>query len=92
MIPEETDIALGMQRVTIQFSKSIFGRIKQRPTFNHRPKSRRDDRSSRAHSFSAVVNDGPYSLLKNSVLRLILGGAAVHRCDNCPASSVGFSR
>jgi hypothetical protein len=33
-----------------------------------------------------------YSLRKNSMLRLILGGAAVHRCDKRPVFSTGFSR
>src|SRR5208337_3040823 len=31
-------------------------------------------------------------LRKNSVLRLILGGAAVHRCGKWLVSGVGFSR
>ena len=33
-----------------------------------------------------------YSLLRNSILFLPLGGAAVYRCDNHRISSAGFSR
>jgi hypothetical protein len=33
-----------------------------------------------------------YSLLKNSMLRLPWGGAAVYRCDNRLVFSAGFSR
>jgi hypothetical protein len=33
-----------------------------------------------------------YSSLKNSILLLLLGGAAVHRCDNQLVFSDGFSR
>jgi hypothetical protein len=31
-------------------------------------------------------------LLKNSIWFLVLGGAAVYRCDKCPIFSAGFSR
>jgi hypothetical protein len=31
-----------------------------------------------------------YSLRKNSMLHLILGGAAVHRCDKRPVFGAGF--
>jgi len=34
----------------------------------------------------------PSSLRKKSMLQLILGGAAVHRCDNFRISTIGFSR
>jgi hypothetical protein len=33
-----------------------------------------------------------YSLLKNSMLHLTLGGAAVHRCDKRPVFGAGFIR
>jgi hypothetical protein len=33
-----------------------------------------------------------YSLMKNLMLSLILGGAAVYRCDEAPVFSAGFSR
>jgi len=33
-----------------------------------------------------------YRLLKNSILFLLLGGAAVYRCDNWLAFNDGFSR
>ena len=33
-----------------------------------------------------------HSLQKNSLLFLLLGGAAVHRCDTCLILSAGFSR
>ena len=33
----------------------------------------------------------PSSLRKRSMLQLILGGAAVHRCDNLRISTIGFS-
>jgi hypothetical protein len=33
-----------------------------------------------------------HSLRKKSALHLILGGAAVHRCDNSPTFNGGFSR
>ncbi len=35
---------------------------------------------------------GLHRLLKNSILFLLLGGAAVHRCDRYPIFSAGFSR
>jgi len=35
---------------------------------------------------------GLYRVLKNSILFLLLGGAAVHRCDNWLAFNDGFSR
>jgi len=35
---------------------------------------------------------GLHRLLKNSVLFLLLGGAAGNRCDKHPISSAGFSR
>src|SRR5712692_5665416 len=33
-----------------------------------------------------------HRVLKNSILTLILGGAAVHRCDKRPVFRAGFSR
>jgi hypothetical protein len=35
---------------------------------------------------------GPKSLLNNSILLLLSGGAAVHRCDERPIFRAGFSR
>jgi len=31
-------------------------------------------------------------LYKKPILPLLLGGSAVHRCDKCHVSNVGFSR
>jgi hypothetical protein len=48
------------------------------------------------HGFSRAAMDqqkcGLYRVLKNSILFLLLGGAAVHRCDNRLVFSDGFSR
>src|SRR5258708_10737565 len=47
-----------------------------------------EELAGRAVSYHGML----YSLQKNSVLHLSLGGAAVHRCDKRPVFSAGFSR
>jgi hypothetical protein len=50
----------------------------------------------KGHGFSRAVSIAfslrLYSLLKNAPLSLLLGGAAVHRCDKSPVFNDGFSR
>ena len=41
---------------------------------------------------STFCKERVHSLRKNSMLNLILGGAAVYRCDNGLIFNVGFSR
>jgi hypothetical protein len=49
-------------------------------------------RSSTRAAKSLKIDSGFSSLRKKSVLRLILGGAAVYRCDKRLVCSIGFSR
>jgi hypothetical protein len=44
------------------------------------------------HAIRAALRGRLHRLLQNSTLSLILGGAAVHRCDNRLVFSAGFSR
>jgi len=49
-------------------------------------------RSAFSAAISSLFSMRLYRPLKKSILHLILGGAAVHRCDNWPALNDGFSR
>jgi hypothetical protein len=50
------------------------------------------ERSIRSKTRLYPVSLLPSSLLKNSLSHLILGGAALQRCDKLLVSDVGFSR
>ena len=47
---------------------------------------------ARTESGNPKANIETIRLRKNSVLSLILGGAALQRCDNCSCFDCGFSR
>jgi hypothetical protein len=64
------------------------------------PKAKQNRRAARiaavlnlfSHATNCSREVGPKSLLNNSILLLLLGGAAVRRCDELPIFSAGLSR